>query len=96
MITGTFGPRPAGQLTNEHSFREQQRIQGWDAQTGGLPGTGPARSNIRRRRGNPALCANAANPGAKALTKSGRKFEPKYLARQVGLEILILKLTGTR
>jgi hypothetical protein len=34
------------------------------------------------------------NCGAEPLTKSGRKFETKYLARQVGLEQIILKLTG--
>jgi hypothetical protein len=77
-----YMPSRPGQLTNAHSFREQQRIQGWNAQAGASPWTDPLASNTCRRRGSPALFANSPYSGAEALTKSGREFESKCLAPQ--------------
>ena len=50
--------------------------------------------NTCRRRGIPAFCANSPYSGVEPLTKRGRKFETKYLAPQIGLEIITHALTG--
>jgi hypothetical protein len=60
-------------LTNEHSYGEQQRIQGWNAQAGALPRTDPLASNTCRRRGSLALCANSPYSGGGAVNKKREK-----------------------
>jgi hypothetical protein len=78
------------QLTNVHSSREQQRIRGWIAQTGAYLG----RTGSQQHSSEEAAAPHFNSAKFRFVNgSSGRSSRTKFLARQIGLEIITHELT---